>query len=501
MKLTTVRNISNTYPTKLKNLVPKKALIFSCLIFSAIGYQTLGQAPKSEIHFLLNKAKEENLNDNAVTSMEYGIKALQYAENNNLKEEIAWSKYEVAQSLYLMGRFKESFDILAEIENKHQKIYKKDIELQLKVSELKGKNLWREGIPDLAYTEYVNLQKLSKKIKEQEVRKATELKACILLGALPDYDSSYYYLKKALSYEKTLDSQKEFIIANLFNGNYFLQKQKNLDSAIYFNQKAEEIDQKYKSNFHFLIKLQKAEIATLQNKPEEALKHCFEALETAIDKNRVLEIQTAYKLIADNYRTMKNYQKEAEYMELYSRLTDSLDEKFQRNMKDYFQHYQNLHYEKSSKYKTINIIILIFNILLVIGLIYFALKTYRYKKIKSQIKTIIKEKEKEVEELKSKLIDNSKEDLLYIAQHKPIEFPQRFAETHGDFVQKLLAIEPNLVATEITFCAYLKLKLSTKEIATIMSVTPKAIQNRKNKIRKKLNIPSDVDIYVWFNNL
>lgn len=43
--------------------------------------------------------------------------------------------------------------------------------------------------------------------------------------------------------------------------------------------------------------------------------------------------------------------------------------------------------------------------------------------------------------------------------------------------------------------------MTTKEIATCIFVTPKAIQNRKNRIRKKLNIPSEFDIYKWFNEI
>ncbi|MDV7695946.1 hypothetical protein N6B72_03340 [Chryseobacterium soli] len=69
------------------------------------------------------------------------------------------------------------------------------------------------------------------------------------------------------------------------------------------------------------------------------------------------------------------------------------------------------------------------------------------------------------------------------------------------FFNKIYMIQPNLKNSELIFCIYLKLNLTTKEIATYTFVTPKAIQNRKNRLRKKLSIPSDVDIYKWFNNL
>lgn len=69
------------------------------------------------------------------------------------------------------------------------------------------------------------------------------------------------------------------------------------------------------------------------------------------------------------------------------------------------------------------------------------------------------------------------------------------------FFNKIYTIQANLKNSELIFCIYLKLNFTTKEIATYTFVTPKAIQNRKNRLRKKLSIPSDVDIYKWFNNL
>ncbi|RZJ49284.1 MAG: hypothetical protein EOO19_05800, partial [Chryseobacterium sp.] len=76
---------------------------------------------------------------------------------------------------------------------------------------------------------------------------------------------------------------------------------------------------------------------------------------------------------------------------------------------------------------------------------------------------------------------------------------QRLIQYLSVVEEKLAQIQPNLQNSELIFCIYLKLNLSTKEIATYTFVTPKAVQNRKNRIRKKLNIASSVDIYKWFD--
>ncbi|WP_159447473.1 helix-turn-helix domain-containing protein [Moheibacter sediminis] len=78
-------------------------------------------------------------------------------------------------------------------------------------------------------------------------------------------------------------------------------------------------------------------------------------------------------------------------------------------------------------------------------------------------------------------------------------FNVAFHAQFPDFYEKLLAVNPKLVESEIKFCTFLKLKLSTKEIAQIQNIEPATVKNKKNRIRKRLNIPPDVELYYFFN--
>ncbi|MCY0968372.1 helix-turn-helix transcriptional regulator [Chryseobacterium wangxinyae] len=93
----------------------------------------------------------------------------------------------------------------------------------------------------------------------------------------------------------------------------------------------------------------------------------------------------------------------------------------------------------------------------------------------------------------------AEDEILRLAKDNSPRLLSKFKSLYPDFFEKLEAIQPNLQNSELIFCIYLKLNLSTKEIATYTYVTPKAVQNRKNRIRKKLNIASSVDIYKWFD--
>lgn len=93
------------------------------------------------------------------------------------------------------------------------------------------------------------------------------------------------------------------------------------------------------------------------------------------------------------------------------------------------------------------------------------------------------------------------DEIIALAKKNSPRLLSKFRLVYPEFFEKISAIQPNLKNSELIFCIYLKLNLTTKEIATYMYVTPKAIQNRKNRLRKKLNIASEVDIYKWFNDL
>ena len=93
----------------------------------------------------------------------------------------------------------------------------------------------------------------------------------------------------------------------------------------------------------------------------------------------------------------------------------------------------------------------------------------------------------------------TEDEVLRLAKENSPRLLSKFKSIYPDFFEKLTEIQPNLQNSELIFCIYLKLNLSTKEIATYTFVTPKAVLNRKNRIRKKLDIASSVDIYKWFD--
>ena len=71
------------------------------------------------------------------------------------------------------------------------------------------------------------------------------------------------------------------------------------------------------------------------------------------------------------------------------------------------------------------------------------------------------------------------------------EFDVRFKRVHPDFIAKLIKKHPDLTPNEIKICSFLKLNMSTKEIASLTGQSVTAIEKTRYRIRRKLGISID----------
>ncbi|CAH0248669.1 tetratricopeptide repeat protein [Chryseobacterium sp. Bi04] len=108
---------------------------------------------------------------------------------------------------------------------------------------------------------------------------------------------------------------------------------------------------------------------------------------------------------------------------------------------------------------------------------------------------------KETDELKSNVFTRQLQEVTELAKRNDSSFLLNFKELYPDFVQTLLKINPDLENSELTFCAMLKLHFSSKEIADYTFVQHRSVQQKKYRIRKRLNIPGEMDIYDFFDQL
>lgn len=69
-------------------------------------------------------------------------------------------------------------------------------------------------------------------------------------------------------------------------------------------------------------------------------------------------------------------------------------------------------------------------------------------------------------------------------------FETTFKEINDDFFHQLLEDHPGLSSKDLKLCAYLKMNLSTKEIAPLMAISVRGVEIHRYRLRKKLGLKS-----------
>ncbi|MBO0329854.1 tetratricopeptide repeat protein [[Muricauda] lutisoli] len=80
-------------------------------------------------------------------------------------------------------------------------------------------------------------------------------------------------------------------------------------------------------------------------------------------------------------------------------------------------------------------------------------------------------------------------------------FKTYFAEVHNDFDQKLKTIYSDISEKEIRLAAFLRMNLTTKEIAATLNVLPDSILKSKYRLKKKLGLDKETDLVDFLNSL
>ncbi len=79
-------------------------------------------------------------------------------------------------------------------------------------------------------------------------------------------------------------------------------------------------------------------------------------------------------------------------------------------------------------------------------------------------------------------------------------FRKQFDHVHPNFVRKIEKKYPSLSQNDLRHCAYIRMRLSTKEIAELMNVNPTSIQIARVRLKKKMDLAEGVDLRTYIIN-
>jgi DNA-binding CsgD family transcriptional regulator len=75
------------------------------------------------------------------------------------------------------------------------------------------------------------------------------------------------------------------------------------------------------------------------------------------------------------------------------------------------------------------------------------------------------------------------------------QFAVHFDEVHTNFLTALKKNYPTLTSSELKLCAYLRLNLTTKEIAQLMNISIRGVETSRYRIMKKFGLSAENNLF------
>jgi hypothetical protein len=366
--------------------------------------------------------------------------------------------------------------------------------------------------------------------------------------ARKNYPEALKYYSEAISIN--INEQKNYCLAINYAhlGRMYLEINK-IDSALYFLNQSLELSQKVDNTYLLaLIKLNLGKFHKSNGNYDMASAELLECYELSIKNSIINIVIKVSKELSDLYALQKNFEKAYYFHRQFKMKNDSLatiqnTEKITiQEMKLLFSHEQELRKieHQKSYLKYFSLVLALLTLLIIVITLFTRLRmrikpsiaeaenlqfertvlrdkldfknrelttNLMYLVKKNELINVISGKLQKAKEKFSKQNKNNVQDIIMYLQSNVDqdlwnEFEERFQEIHKDFYSKLDKINPGLTKNDKRLCTFIRLNLSTKEIAGITHQNLNSIEVSRTRLRKKLNITNtDINLQTYLSNI
>lgn len=421
-------------------------------------------------------------------ALEINLNALKGYEKNNDAEGITTVYTNIGNMLFAFSKYKESLSYLDKAKQKLGK--NKNPLLNGRLYNEYGKNYTNLGLFQQSNVTLDKARQYIEKIPNEKQR---------------IYYLGYNYLWKKQNFlglrqmdslrsvEKKFSKLKSSILSDTGMADYFIANKIHLDSAEYYLNKA--LSSNNANTIDVAITwFSYGDLYTVKNDHEKALEYYFKSLKVFQKVKQRTIIRTVYDSISSSYKAIGDVEKSDEYLRQYSALNDSLTNQEKAAVNIVVD--RLLQEEKEEKDAERNKLYLIISIIVIgsLVLIYLIRKTYLSKHKKDD--KMIKEQSLESQKLKMQ-VNKSFDQIIKLAESGSPFFLTRFKEVYPDFYQKIMDHDFGLTDYDLKLCAYIRLNISSKEIAQYENITVRAVEARKYRLKKKLELSAETDLNKW----
>jgi tetratricopeptide (TPR) repeat protein len=487
-------------------------LILSILLLLPLGlFSKENKDNKSAIvDSLLEKSYESKLNVEIESAIEYAYRALSISDEIGYSRGKAKSYLNLGQTLFYLGSYEKSLEFLSLAEK--EPFAKNDPAVLFELSRVRGQIFSYLNLSNQSIREFIKCLDIAQKIEPKKDRdycmSLTYENMSIVYGTIDDSDSVLYYMNRNRELLESLDESIFFSnLVNLYSSfGSLYSKVGDFELAKEFFDKALELTDKYQYRYQSRTYIYLGDMELYKENPDSAMYYYKKALENLEVTKIKSESSVVYGQMADLFRQMGNEDSVRFYTEKQNIINEELTTERLNSVKPALQIFIEEERINNSKKRIKEFTYISISSIILIVLIFLVSKNSRKKlllkkekeekmlqaKLQETIKQVELKKEK-TKELEQKL-NESFSELIELAKTNAPAFLKRFQEIYPEPTKRLLKEHPNLTNTELNLAAMIFLNFPSKDIATYTFVEHRTVQTKKNRLRKKLNLPAGASI-------
>jgi PAS domain S-box-containing protein len=81
------------------------------------------------------------------------------------------------------------------------------------------------------------------------------------------------------------------------------------------------------------------------------------------------------------------------------------------------------------------------------------------------------------------------------------QFKELFINVHRDFFTKLKGTHPDLTNSEVRFCSYIKINMSSSDLCIALNISKDGLKKKRYRLKKKLHLENKVSIKEYLNSI
>jgi phosphate/sulfate permease/DNA-binding CsgD family transcriptional regulator len=123
-----------------------------------------------------------------------------------------------------------------------------------------------------------------------------------------------------------------------------------------------------------------------------------------------------------------------------------------------------------------------------------------FERISDSLRAVLHEKRQEARDERIKNIEVEIRQRMSFSD-KVEDFNIKTEQMHKDFMGRLTQLYPGLSANDVKLAVLLRLGISSKEMATLLNISPKSVEINRYRLRKKMGLDKGANLTQFINNI